>query len=158
MSPVCHYSTNFLCTTDTRERGVCASPACACVYPITSSPRSTHLASLRLCGTMWRNLLTEEHVAITTPLRIGVVGAGAIATLGHIPGFQRLPDVQVAAICDKNVERAQNIATQFNIPNVYEDYQDLLAQDNLDAITVAVPNVLHAEVTLAALEAGKHVL
>lgn len=95
---------------------------------------------------------------MTTPLRIGIVGAGAIATLGHIPGFQRLPDVQVAAICDKNVARAQSVATQFNIPNVYEDYQDLLAQDNLDAITVAVPNVLHAEVTLAALEAGKHVL
>ena len=95
---------------------------------------------------------------MTTPLRIGIVGAGAIATLGHIPGFQRLPDVHVAAICDKNVARARTIAAQFKIPDVYEDYQDLLADASLDAITVAVPNALHAPVTLAALDAGKHVL
>jgi predicted dehydrogenase len=95
---------------------------------------------------------------MTTPLRIGVIGAGAIATLGHIPGFQRLPDVQVAAICDANVARAQNVAVQFGIPAVYEDYQSLLVEADLEAITVAVPNALHAAVTLAALEAGKHVL
>lgn len=95
---------------------------------------------------------------MTTPLRIGVIGAGAIATLGHIPGFQKLPDVQVAAICDTNVTRAQNVAIKFDIPDVYEDYHDLLADASLDAITVAVPNALHAPVTLAALEAGKHVL
>lgn len=95
---------------------------------------------------------------MTTPLRIGVIGAGAIATLGHIPGFQRQPNIQVAAICDANVARAQNVATQFGIPAVYEDYHSLLAEADLDAISVAVPNVLHAPVTLAALEAGKHVL
>lgn len=95
---------------------------------------------------------------MTTPLRIGVVGAGAIATLGHIPGFQRLPGVTVAAICDANVARAQSVAAQFGVPAVYEDYQKLLAEADIDAITVAVPNALHAPVTLAALEAGKHVL
>src|SRR5690242_4334126 len=95
---------------------------------------------------------------MTTPLRIGVVGAGAIATLGHIPGFQRLPDVQVAAICDANVARAQSVAAKFDIPQVYEDYHALLAEAEIDAISVAVPNTLHAPVTLAALEAGKHVM
>jgi predicted dehydrogenase len=95
---------------------------------------------------------------MTTPLRIGIVGAGAIATLGHIPGFQKLPDVQITAICDTNLERARMVAARFGIPNVYEDYREMLAKAELDAISVGVPNAFHAPITLAALEAGKHVL
>ncbi len=95
---------------------------------------------------------------MTRPLRVGIVGAGAIATLGHIPGLQRVPDVQIVAICDTNAERARAAAARFGIPAVFEDYNDMLAQVELDAITVGVPNLYHAPVTLAALAAGKHVL
>ncbi len=95
---------------------------------------------------------------MTTPLRIGVIGAGAIATLGHIPGFSKLPNVQVVAICDTNRQRAQEAATKFNVPQVYEDYQELVSNNDIDAVSVGLPNALHAPVTIAALEAGKHVL
>jgi len=92
------------------------------------------------------------------PLRIGVIGAGAIATRGHLPAFKKLPDVEVIALCDTAVERAQAVAVQFAIPGVYADYRDLLAVSSIDAVTIALPNVLHAPVTISALEAGKHVL
>lgn len=90
------------------------------------------------------------------PFRIGVVGAGAIATYGHIPAFQALPGVEIAAICDSNLERAQASAARFNIPAAYADYSEMINKTNLDAISVGVPNALHAPVALAALEKGLH--
>ncbi|HEU5090828.1 MAG TPA: Gfo/Idh/MocA family oxidoreductase [Roseiflexaceae bacterium] len=94
---------------------------------------------------------------MTTPFRIGIVGAGAIATYGHIPGFQAAPGTEVVAICDTNLERAQAAASKFNIPKAYSDYRDMIAAGNLDAISVGVPNALHAPVALAGLEAGLNV-
>jgi predicted dehydrogenase len=95
---------------------------------------------------------------MATPLRIGVVGAGAIATYGHIPGFQKLPGVEVAAVCDANLERAQATARRFGIPTAHADYHELVANPDIDAISIGVPNVLHAPVAIAALQTGKHVL
>lgn len=95
---------------------------------------------------------------MTTPFRIGVVGAGAIATFGHIPAFQHVPNVQIAAICDTNLERAQAAAAKFGIPAAYSDYRDMLEKAELDAISVGVPNAFHAPVALAGLESGRHVL
>lgn len=94
---------------------------------------------------------------MTTPIRIGIIGAGAIATHGHIPGFQRIPNVEIVAVCDANLTRAQDVATRFNIPHAYQSYHDLLATKALDAVAIAVPNALHAPITIAALEAGTHV-
>lgn len=91
-------------------------------------------------------------------LRIGVIGAGAIATLGHIPGLQKLEGVEVVSVCDTNAERARSVAERFSISEHHSDYQQLLAEDELDAVTVAVPNALHTPIVLAALDAGKHVL
>lgn len=93
-----------------------------------------------------------------TPIRIGVVGAGAVVVNGHVPSLQSIPGVEVAAICDTNLARAQEAAAKFNIPQAFADYQDLIAQGGVDAVTVAVPNAFHAPVALAALHAGKHVL
>jgi predicted dehydrogenase len=95
---------------------------------------------------------------MTTPLRIGVIGAGAIATYGHIPGFQKITGVQVAAICDANLERAQAVAERFGIPAACANYRDIVANTDIDAISIGVPNVFHAPVAIAGLEAGKHVL
>jgi len=95
---------------------------------------------------------------MSTPLRIGVVGAGAVVVHGHVPSLQAIPGVQVTAICDTNLARAQEVAAKFHIPHVFADYRDLIALDEVDAITIAVPNVFHAPVAIAALEAGKHVL
>ena len=91
------------------------------------------------------------------PLKVGIIGAGNIARLGHIPGL-RLAGADVSAICDANIQQARIVAEEFSIPNVFADYNDMLEKVSLDAVTVGIPNVLHAPATLAALKMGKHVL
>jgi predicted dehydrogenase len=94
---------------------------------------------------------------MTSPVRLGIVGAGGITTRGHIPTLQAVPGAQIVAICDTNLARAQAAATQFNLPHAFADYRELVEHPEIDAVTVGVPNALHAPVTLAALAAGKHV-
>jgi predicted dehydrogenase len=95
---------------------------------------------------------------MTTPVKIGIVGAGAIAVYGHIPSFQAAPGAQIVAICDTNLERAQAAAAKFGIPAAYSDYREMFDKAKPDAISIGVPNALHAPVALAALERGLHVL
>lgn len=95
---------------------------------------------------------------MTTPVRIGVIGAGAIATYGHIPAFQSNPNAQIVAICDTNLERAQAAAAKFNIPAAFADYREMLDKAELDAVSIGVPNAFHAPAAIAALESGRHVL
>ncbi len=92
------------------------------------------------------------------PVRVAVIGAGAIATRGHVPALRNLPGVTVAAICDTNAERAAAAAAELGIPESFSDWKEVVARDDIDAITVGVPNVFHAPISLAALESGKHVL
>ncbi|HMP38855.1 MAG TPA: Gfo/Idh/MocA family oxidoreductase, partial [Roseiflexaceae bacterium] len=95
---------------------------------------------------------------MTNPLRIGVVGAGMITTRGHIPTFRQIPGVEIAAICDTNLERAQAAAAEFGIPAAYGDYREMIEKSRLDAISVGVPNAFHAPASIAGLEAGLHVM
>jgi predicted dehydrogenase len=95
---------------------------------------------------------------MTSTVRIGIVGAGAIATYGHIPSFQTAPGAQIVAICDTNLERAQAAATKFGIPAAYADYREMFEKTDLDAISIGVPNAFHAPVAITAFERGLHVL
>jgi predicted dehydrogenase len=90
-------------------------------------------------------------------LRAGVLGCGAIGTRGHIPGFQAA-GIEVVAVCDANLSRAQSVAKEMHIARAYSDYKELLADKEVDVVSVGLPNYLHTPVTIAALEAGKHVL
>ena len=90
-------------------------------------------------------------------LRAGVLGCGAIGTRGHIPGFQAA-GIEVVAVCDANLVRAQSVAKEMRIARAYSDYNELLADKEVDVVSVGLPNYLHTPVTIAALEAGKHVL
>jgi predicted dehydrogenase len=90
-------------------------------------------------------------------LRAGVIGAGEIGQKGHIPGFQNA-GVEVVAICDANKQRAEEVAGRLNIPRAFSDYNALLKEKDIDIVSVGLPNVLHAPVSIAALKAGKHVL
>ncbi|MCK4392553.1 Gfo/Idh/MocA family oxidoreductase, partial [Candidatus Bipolaricaulota bacterium] len=92
------------------------------------------------------------------PIRLGIIGAGAIAQRGHIPEFLSIPGVHIEAIADCNSEKAKIVAKKANIPKVFKDYQELLALEELDAVSICTPNYLHAPMTIAACEAGKHVL
>lgn len=91
-------------------------------------------------------------------LHAAIIGAGAIAVHGHIPGYQAAPDVQVSAICDTNYPRAKQVAHENGIPNAYPDAATMLAAEKPDLVSVCVPNVYHKPIAIAALQAGAHVL
>jgi len=91
-------------------------------------------------------------------LRIGVVGLGAAAQVSHIPALKRIDDLELVAVCDRDAEKTERVAQKFQIPRWTSRFDDLLIDDGLDAIDICTPNYLHAPMTIAALEAGKHVL
>ncbi len=90
--------------------------------------------------------------------RVAIIGAGFVVQRAHIPGFQALPHVTIVALADVNEPRAQEVAQEAGIPHVYTDYQEMLRQERPDIVVVATPNLFHKPMTLAALEAGAHVL
>jgi predicted dehydrogenase len=90
------------------------------------------------------------------PIRIGLIGAGQRGQQ-HLENYQDVPGAEILAVADINEALAQSVAARFNIPNVYTDYQDLLQRDDLEAVDICLHNNLHRPVTVAAMEAGKHV-
>jgi predicted dehydrogenase len=90
-------------------------------------------------------------------IRIGVIGAGNIGNV-HINEFKKLSDATIAAVTDAYLPLAEARGQEHGIPKVYASHEELLADPELDAVIVAVPNELHASIAIAALEAGKHVL
>jgi predicted dehydrogenase len=91
-------------------------------------------------------------------IKVGIIGAGGIARDQHIPAYQKLKDVEIVAICDVLKDRAEEVGRRFGIPRVFSDYRKLLKMDEIDAVSVCTPNFMHKAPTVAALEAGKHVL
>jgi predicted dehydrogenase len=89
---------------------------------------------------------------------VGIIGSGGIARGVHIPGYQKLPNVKVIAVSDPFEGARTGAAEQFGIESAYEDFNEMLQRDDIHAVSVTTPNFLHAEATIAALEAGKHVL
>lgn len=96
-------------------------------------------------------------MAKKTSFNVAVFGAGAIG-LDHIGSFQQHPAATVVAIADTSGSRAQEAAKLFNVPATAADYRELLARDDIDIVSIALPNYLHAKVALDALKAGKHVM
>jgi predicted dehydrogenase len=92
--------------------------------------------------------------------RVGLIGCGGIANGKHMPSLKKLPHVEMVAFCDIIEERAQKAAEEYGKPRskVFKDYRDLIALPDLDVIHVLTPNKSHAEISIAALEAGKHVM
>ncbi|RDI47993.1 Gfo/Idh/MocA family protein [Falsibacillus pallidus] len=90
-------------------------------------------------------------------IKVGVIGCGSIATHRHIPEYANHPAVELAAFCDIQVERAEYHAGKYEA-KAYSNYEDLLKDTDIQAVSVCTPNYLHAPITVAALKAGKHVL
>ena len=94
-------------------------------------------------------------------LKIGLVGCGGIANNKHMPALSKLSDkCEMVAFCDIIVERAEKAAKEYGTPDakVYTDYNELLANPDVDVVHVLTPNVAHRPITVAAFEAGKHVM
>jgi predicted dehydrogenase len=92
-------------------------------------------------------------------LRIGIIGSGGIAQGCHMRGYATMPEqCEMVAVCDVNPETAQAAAEKYNVPKTYTDYRQMIAEQNLDAVSVATPNAYHMEPTIDALQAGLHVI
>jgi predicted dehydrogenase len=91
-------------------------------------------------------------------VRIGIIGAGEITRTRHIPGFRAVPGVRVSAVCNRHRKSGARVAREFDIPKVYSNWEDLVADPDIDAILIGAWPYLHCSVTLAAFDAGKHVL
>ncbi|WP_342572937.1 Gfo/Idh/MocA family oxidoreductase [Paenibacillus sp. FSL R5-0749] len=92
--------------------------------------------------------------------RIGIIGCGGIANGKHLPSLSKLDNVELVAFCDIVQERADEAKQKYGSTDaeVYTDYQELLKDESLDIVHVLTPNISHAEISIAALEAGKHVM
>ncbi|MDT8860797.1 Gfo/Idh/MocA family oxidoreductase [Alkalihalobacillus sp. MEB130] len=90
-------------------------------------------------------------------IRVGVIGCGSIAQKRHLLEYAGNDLVEIIAVCDINEQRAIDVAAQYGV-RAYTDYKELLVNKEIEAISVCLPNYLHAEVSIAALNSGKHVL
>lgn len=89
-------------------------------------------------------------------LKLGVIGVGGIAQNRHIPAFKKLDHlVEIIGVQDINYELSEKVASEFNITNVFEEYNEMFKQ--VDAVVICTPNKFHAEISIAALNAGVHV-
>ncbi|MEX1022852.1 MAG: Gfo/Idh/MocA family oxidoreductase, partial [Dehalococcoidia bacterium] len=92
------------------------------------------------------------------PIRVGVVGAGGNTRSRHIPGLQAIEGVEVVTVCNRSEESGRRVADQFGIPNVVTDPRDVFDDPDVDAVCIGTWPYRHRDYTVAALEAGKHVL
>ena len=91
-------------------------------------------------------------------LNIGIIGTGGIGSGIHCPAVKAQPDVKLLAVCDTREEVVREVAEKFEVPHVFTDYEKLLEMGEIDAVHVCTPNIFHMPPTVAALNAGKHVL
>src|SRR3954471_8295556 len=91
-------------------------------------------------------------------IKIGIVGAGGNTIAQHIPKLQAIAGCEIVNVCNRSRESSQRVADQFGIPTVYDSWQELVAAPDTDAIVIGTWPYMHCRVTLAALNAGKHVL
>src|SRR5262249_28630503 len=117
-----------------------------------------------LLGGHVRRLLDHEpernpvHCWLVTALRIGLLGAARIAPNALLRPARAVDSVRVTAVAARDPARAAALARKWGVPTVHPDYAALIADPDLDAVYNPLPNGLHAEWTLRALAAGKHVL
>lgn len=90
-------------------------------------------------------------------LKGAVIGLGTFGSF-HVRAYSEIPYVETVAVCDLDKGRAQKIAKEFGVANVYTDYKRMLSEQDLDFVSIVTPDHLHAEVTIAAAKAGKHIL
>jgi predicted dehydrogenase len=90
-------------------------------------------------------------------MRVGIIGA-SFAQAAYLPALRHVADAEVTAIASARLSNAQAVARRFGVPQAFDDWRQMLATLRFDLVCIATPTVLHAPQTLAALEAGAHVL
>lgn len=92
------------------------------------------------------------------PIRIGVVGAGANTRAKHIPLLKEQPGIELVTLANRTRESGEKVAREFGFTRAAGDWREVVAANDVDAVVIGTWPYLHAEVTIAALRAGKHVL
>ncbi len=91
-------------------------------------------------------------------VRIGFVGAGGNTRLRHLPGFREIDGVELAVVANRSTESSQRVAEEFGVGRIADSWRDVVSAPDVDAVCIGTWPNLHAEITIAALAAGKHVL
>lgn len=91
-----------------------------------------------------------------TTLRVGVIGGGF--GRNHVLGFQTCEQVEVVALCQRTRDRAAALARDLGVPDIHTDWQELVARNDIDIVSIAAPPYIHHAATTAAFASGKHVL
>ena len=91
-------------------------------------------------------------------IRVGIIGAGANTRTRHIPGLKAQEGVEITAVANRTVASGEKAAADFGIPKVYEDWLDVVEDDEIEAVCIGTWPYMHNPCTIAALENGKHVL
>jgi predicted dehydrogenase len=102
--------------------------------------------------TAGRSATTSER------LRVAIVGGGAITQVAHLPVLKKMRSVDVQAICDTDLPKARALANRFGVKDAFDDIEELLRYESLDAVVICSPNHLHESHIMAALSADLHVL
>jgi predicted dehydrogenase len=96
--------------------------------------------------------------ATSERLKVGIIGGGAITQVAHLPVLKKMRSVEVQAICDTDLPKARALAARFGIKDAFDDIEELLRYEALDAVVICSPNHLHESHIQAALSANLHVL
>ena len=91
-------------------------------------------------------------------VRVGIIGAGSNTRAVQIPGFNRISECEVVAVANRSLASSQSVADEFGIPKAYDNWEQLLDDDDIDAVLIGTWPYMHHDLTIATLESGKHVL
>lgn len=90
-------------------------------------------------------------------IRIGFIGAGGIVRQRHLPALKAMEGVELVAVCNQHQESAAAVSADYGIPEIATKWEDVVARPDIDVVWIGTTPHLHAPITIAALEAGKHV-
>ena len=91
-------------------------------------------------------------------IKVGIIGCGSVATVAHVPGYQKVPGAEIIALCDIDIERARTWSEKLGAAGCYSDYREMFKNHKLDVVSVATPPSSHADATIVSLEAGANVI
>ena len=104
------------------------------------------------------NQAASNHGANNTPVRVAIIGAGAVSDYHHVPGLRLDDRARLVAACDTNGSLVEQRKSQWNLDRVTTDPDEICADDEVDAVIIATPNFTHHPIAMSAARAGKHVM
>ena len=91
-------------------------------------------------------------------MKVAIIGCGTIANNAHIPSYMANSKAEIKYFCDVDLKKAQAAVEKYGCGIAVEDYQEVLADPEIVAVSVCTPNLMHSKIAIAAMKAGKHVL